>query len=406
MNDELYYDLVIYLAEKRMRPDIDNWRRRILRTAPSHYDVEGTVLYKILKDSTKIVIPKRLLNSTLTLAHQHHLGVTNTTYQLTNTWWPNKHKDIEEFIRRCPTCQKSRPGREKPEAQKSIIRPEPFQHIGIDTMGPLPLTPRGNKYILVVVDYFTKWTEAIAVNSTDAQTTVAFLHKEIICRHGCPDYITSDRGTEFNNQLVEAFTRQYQITHIKTTPYHPQGNGLTERTNQTLKNIILRIIQKEQDWDLALDSALYGIRTMKQDSTQYSPFELVYGRKAQRIKIPTQMTSYDEQEAAHEHATSDLEQLQQIRRNGQALIRQAQDNQQRLQNKKAQATLLQIGQKVLLFRSYLNTTWSGKLQPKWDGPYIISDIKGTTHWLKNLDGTIITTPAHRNRLKLYYEPTQ
>ena len=99
MNDELYYDLVIFLAEGRMRPDMDTWRKRIVQAAPSHYDAKGTILYKLFKDETRIVIPKRLLKQTLGIAHQSHLGITNTTYQLTNTWWPNKYKDIEEFVR-------------------------------------------------------------------------------------------------------------------------------------------------------------------------------------------------------------------------------------------------------------------------------------------------------------------
>ena len=191
-----------------MRQDMDNWRKKIVKLAPSHYDVKGTILYKITKNDLKIVIPKRMLKETLNIAHEHHLGRTNTSDRLSNVWWPRKTEEIEDFIRRCPICQKWRPGREQPPAQLVGLQPIPFHHIGIDTLGPLPLTPRGNKYILVAIDFFTKWVEAKAVESTDAQTTCAFLHKEIICRHGIPEYITSDRGPEFNNQLMDIMTKQ------------------------------------------------------------------------------------------------------------------------------------------------------------------------------------------------------
>jgi len=95
-------------------------------------------------------------------------------------------------------------------------------------MGPLPRTLTGKRYIILAIDFFTKWPEAVAVEEADAQTVVKFLHQDIICRHGVPEEITSDRGTEFLNNLVKEFERTYHLKHIKTTAYHPQGNGETE----------------------------------------------------------------------------------------------------------------------------------------------------------------------------------
>ena len=111
-------------------------------------------------------------------------------------------------------------------------------------MGPLPQTLTGKRYIILAIDFFTKWPEAVAVEEADAQAVVKFLHQDIICRHGVPSQITSDRGTEFLNDLVTEFERTYRIKHIKTTAYHPQGNGQTERTNQTIKNILSKISKK------------------------------------------------------------------------------------------------------------------------------------------------------------------
>ena len=164
----------------------------------------------------------------------------------------------------------------------AIITAEPFSHIGIDIMGPLLRTLTGKRYIILAVDFFTKWAEGIAVEDADAQTVTKFIHSDIICRHGVPKEITSDRGTEFLNELVEQMERTYHIKHIKTTAYHPQGNGLVERNNQTVKNILSKLSKKYDTWDHYLDSALFAIRTIRQESTKFSPFELVYGQTPKR----------------------------------------------------------------------------------------------------------------------------
>ena len=95
-------------------------------------------------------------------------------------------------------------------------------------MGPLLRTLTGKQYIILAVDFFTKWIEGIAVEDADAQTITKFIYSDIICRHGVPKQITSDRGTEFLNELVEEMERTYHIKHIRTTAYHPQGNELTK----------------------------------------------------------------------------------------------------------------------------------------------------------------------------------
>src|SRR3954469_10294368 len=147
-------------------------------------------------------------------------------------------------------------------------------------MRSLPVSLTGKRYIILVVDFFTKYTEAIATEEANAQTVVKFLYTDVIYRHGVPKEITSDRGTEFLNNLVREFERTYHIKYIRTTAYHPQGNGQTERTNQTVKNILAKICKEHQTWDFYLDSALHAIRTICQASTDYSLFELVYGRNS------------------------------------------------------------------------------------------------------------------------------
>ena len=95
-------------------------------------------------------------------------------------------------------------------------------------MGPLPRTKTGKRYIILAVDFFTKYIEAVATEEADAQTVSKFIYSDIICRHGVPAEITSDQGTEFCNELNTKLFRTYHVNYICTTTYHPQENGQTE----------------------------------------------------------------------------------------------------------------------------------------------------------------------------------
>src|SRR3954464_7674012 len=110
----------------------------------------------------------------------------------------------------------------------------PFAKIGIDIVEPLPLTTKGNRYIVVAIDYLTKWPEAEAISEATGKRVAKFIYQVIICRHGCPKQLLSDRGTHFRNELVDNLLKKFEIQHLLSTPYHPQTNGLVERFNRTL----------------------------------------------------------------------------------------------------------------------------------------------------------------------------
>ncbi|CAJ0857609.1 11407_t:CDS:2, partial [Entrophospora sp. SA101] len=157
-----------------------------------------------------------------------------------------------------------------------------FERIGIDIVGPLSITSKGNRYIIVATDYLTKWPEARAIQNIQAETVAQFIYEDIICRHGTPSELLSDRGTSFVNSTIKALCETMEINHVLTTSYHPQTNGLTERFNKTLCETIAKfVIQHKGEWDQYVSSALLAYRTKTQKSTKFTPFFLVYGRQAQ-----------------------------------------------------------------------------------------------------------------------------
>ena len=232
-----------------------------------------------------------------------------------------------------------------------------------------------------------------------------FLYEDIICRHGIPKELTSDRGSEFVNDLIHVMLTKYEIKHIRTTAYHPQGNGQTERTNKTMKDILSKMIdQYDVTWDQFVPSALFAQRTLKQESTHFSPFEILQGRKP-RINLIEDVQEEGSEDSweylVWRHVQKDITRLLQIKEQAASFIKRSQGHQKIQADKRSKEDShpLHIGDKVLLYRNLVETTWSAKLEPKWDGPYYIQDIKGTSIRLRHPSGSIFPTLIHKSRLK-------
>eukprot|EP00108_Taenia_solium_P006417 TsM_000973800 transcript=TsM_000973800 gene=TsM_000973800 len=174
----------------------------------------------------------------------------------------------------------------------------PGERVGIDIMGPLPLTKRGNRYILVMVDYFTKVAEAEAMKSQDAEAVDSTFFNRWICQHGVPESVHSDQGPNFESRLFTELCKTLGIAKTRTTPWHPQGNGQVERTNRTLVGLLKAFTKgaKPEDWDLSLGRAPLAYRATVHASTGVSPFKMLTGREMRvpsDIFLPSKETTPD-----------------------------------------------------------------------------------------------------------------
>ena len=182
---------------------------------------------------------------------------------------------ITQYIQSCFPCQQYNINRSKKPGQLySIPVPEgPFQLIDIDYCGPFKETPSGNQCVLCITDYFTRWVTAIALPDCSTQTTPQALFKEYICRYGISKSISSDQGTHFKNQLMEAMAKLIGYNHIFSSVYHPQTNGMVERFKATFIPQIAKLQDRENNnWDEFLLPAVFtytGIHV----TTVYSPFQ-------------------------------------------------------------------------------------------------------------------------------------
>ena len=417
MDPDLYYGIVKLLAVGKIPPTIDKETQRIATKTAHLYTLSKDTLFKLdesrqgtlggRQHRNRQVINRHQLSQVLKEVHDHqlagHQGQDNTYHRASQFYyWPGMKADIIQYVRTCRTCQQNQ--RRKGEAPLEPIQkhPIPFYQVGIDIVGPLPRTLTGKRYIVVAVDHFTKWVEARALHDATAQSIVPFIYEEIICRHGVPEVLSSDRGSEFVNELVTALASVYKIKLIRTTAYHPQGNGQVERVNKTIKQILKKITPKDPgDWSHYLPSALFVIRTTQQGSTKFSPSELLFGHQ---IRHPFETGSpMHEPPDPVEFAQQELARIKDFRNQAQKFIQKAQDRQKSSHDSSKHLLLpLNIGDLVLVWQDSVESNMSGKLEKKYKGPYFVHRMQGTTYWLRNRNGSLHPTPYHRNRLKPYH----
>lgn len=154
----------------------------------------------------------------------------------------------------------------------------PGERMAMDIVGHFPVTERGNKYILVVCDYFTKWTEKIPISNQEAQTGARVLASEVICRYGAPVQLHADQGRNFVSTQMKELCDLLETKKTRTTPYHPKPDGLVERFNRTLEAMLSKYLSENQrDWDTRLRFML-AYRSNVHESTKHSLFFMTFGR--------------------------------------------------------------------------------------------------------------------------------
>ena len=232
----------------------------------------------------QLVLPKTCIKKVLELGHviplAGHLGAEKTRQRiLRHFYWPTIFRDVDEYCRCCEKCQKTNNRKVPPAPLIPLpVITEPFRRIAMDTVGPLPRSRLGNRFILVICDYATRYPEAIPLRSIDAVHIAEELIK-VFARLGIPEEILTDQGSNFTSQLLAELYRLLHVHPIRTSPYHPQTDGLVERFNQTLKSMLRKAATEEcKDWDKLVPYLLFAYREVPQASTGFSPFELLYGR--------------------------------------------------------------------------------------------------------------------------------
>nr|GEW63844.1 reverse transcriptase domain-containing protein [Tanacetum cinerariifolium] len=254
--------------------------------------------------------------------------------------------------------------------QNSIQVCEIFDVWGIDFIGLFPFS-RGNKYILVAVDYLSKWVDAKALPTNDSRVVCKFL-KNLFTRFGAPRAIISDRGTHFYNDQFTKVVQKYSVTHRLATPYHPQTTVKVEVSNRGLKRILERAVgENHASWSDKLDDALWAFRTAYKTRIGCIPYKLIQINELNELCNQAYKNSLIYKEKT-----------------------------KRIHDSKIKNRVFNIDDRVLLFNSRLKI-FSGKLKSHWSGPFTISQVYpyGTVE-LSQPDGPNLKFNGHR--LKHYF----
>ena len=346
----------------------------------SWYTNDGQVL-------PQIVLPRSLHSEVMTLLHDNvsagHLGETRTIDRVQKRYyWVGYRNDVINWCKQCTKCQQRKnPPRKAKAPMKQYIVGAPLERIAVDILGPLPETNDGNKYILVIADYFTKWTEAYPMKTADAESVATILVEQFISKFGLPRQIHSDQGRQFESILFQALCSVLQIDKTRTTPFHPASDGLVEKFNKTLEDMLSKYIANEQrDWDVHLQTLMMAYRSSKHESTGQTPSLMMLGRE---ILLPVDLlygplpgTPELPSDAAYvQELQNHLWEVHQLAR--QQML-QASDRQKKSYDHKIYQNQYKCGDLVWLSVTRKTKGRSSKLDLKWDGPYtvrrVISDL--------------------------------
>jgi transposase InsO family protein len=255
------------------------WERR------QQLRIRGGILY--LAESNNrylLLVPQHKRSSLIAITHQTlaHVGITKTLSVLKQTyWWPGMETEVRLRINMCKPCAERKCGNMglQPPAQQTVTG-FPFEKIAIDITGPLPQTQNGYRYILGVIDYFSRYPMLIPLRNVDARTVAESLFFRWISIFGAPHSIHSDRGTCFESSLFKELCDLMNIKKTRTAPYYPKSDGLIERLFRTVKDMIYATMQTyKREWNKVLPVVEMGLRGSIQSTTRISPHEVVFGHQ-------------------------------------------------------------------------------------------------------------------------------
>ena len=378
----------------------------------THYLIKDSVVYFKQDDSTLLeLIPQQLIPNILEFYHSNtlaHVGRDKMfSYLKRKYYWPGMYEDIKRWVSSCLTCGKFKSTQPKHQGLLQPIKPTyPFEIVGVDILGPIRKSRKGNKYILVFIDFFTNWVEACPLKTLEAEEVAWKFYTVIITRHGCPRKVLTDQGTQFTSTLFRTLCKKFNIVKLEISSKHPQSNGKTERFIRFLSNALATVIKPDQsDWDDLIDDCLLAYRVTINHTIQETPFFLLYGRDA---LLPADMVfggdivnvNYDSDDLI-DYKVKLLERLRVAYETAEMKRDLKMNYFKEHYDLKHKDVSFQEGSKVLVYWPVPKKGYTQKLLPKWKGPYkVIKRLSPITYRIEK-DKKPLT--VHVQRLKEFKE---
>ena len=402
-----------------------NQEMSVMSPASRHYWIiwdtlilQDSLLCKkfIKKDGTgeyiQFIVPTAMKKEVLHQMHNSvlsgHLGCKKTKAKIIQRfYWYSLRDDIKLHIQKCDVCAADKKPTKVLKAPLGQFNAgAPGDCVATDYLGPLPVTGRGNRYILLLTDHFTKYVEIIPVPDMTAEICAQKILNEFISRWGCPLSVHSDQGRTYESQVFKQLCRMLEIRKTRTSPRHPQGNGQSERFNRTLLRMVKAYLCGEQrDWDLHLGCLAGAYRATPNESTKLSPNLLTIGRE---VRLPAELVFSSKSTCDGLDITSYGEYVDQLRQKMQYAHEVARKHlscsakrSKEIYDTKISVNQYQVGDVVWLLQEARHVGECQKLVRIYEGPYLVIRKYSDINFLLQLDGRGKTKPAHHNKLKPY-----
>lgn len=316
--------------------------------------------------------------------------------------WKNMKRSIEDYIKKCISCQKNKMNQRKTKMPLEITSTarNPFEKCFLDIVGPLNITDDRNKYILTFIDDISKFVVASPIPNQEVETISKTFVKNIICKHGIPSEIVTDQGANFMSDIFKNVCKLLRIKKINTTAFHPESNGSLERSHLGLVEYLRHFINPDQsDWDNWLPFYAFTYNTTPHSATGLTPFEILYGHKA---SLPSTILAKPEPTYAYDDYVSDLRQkLRFCRDMAHKNLINAKEKSKENYDKKVNVRIFSVGDKILLYDESVRRGKSKKLGQKWIGPYIIIEKCSDVNFIIKKGKK--PYKVHANRIKPFYD---
>jgi transposase InsO family protein len=338
----------------------------------------------------RIMLTSRYRANIIKRAHIEvgHMAAHKTQKRIVEDYvWPGLRKDVRLQLRACAICEAYHRRPVHVQMQDVEIPHSPMEIVGLDFIGPFPVDEFGRKYLLTAIDYLSGWAEAYPTRTQSAQDIIEAIANEFLPRHGYPRAFISDNGQGFKSRRWSEFLANASIECRRTTPVHPQGNAKVERFNRTYKEAMAKLVlNKPNDWADRVGDILSAYRKSVSNSTGFSPFYLLYGR---RPRAPLERFLGDS--VFGDRLDQTAEAYKQARSR---LLESRKYNRERLDKLANANTSLNIGDTVTVKAEERRTNTS-----RWDPEYEVIRVRGTTHWVRH-QSTGRERKLHREKLTL------
>ena len=341
----------------------------------------------------RLLLPECFRNTVVTRCHKEggHCGAIKTMTRVQDNYvWPGMRRWIEKWYKRCGHCLVHSSLPDHPPMGDMPIAKSPGQIVGMDLIGPLVQSSYGNQYILTLIDHYSGWIEAYPLPRKTNECVWKALRSDYLPRHGSPRVLISDQGAEFKGAEFHEWLQENGTEHRRTTPFHPQSNGKTERANRSIKTTLRKLINGNRGrWEDELPSVLWALRTNTSSVTEHSPFMLQHARPM-RTPVQSMLKGMGGNRSLEDRLALQKDMFRQA---AEATKDSRKYNRERLA-KRANAGEIKEGDYVIL-----RANEPISLTAKWDYAYVVTKVNGLCITVTQIE-TGKSQMVHREKLKL------